>query len=209
MATPPLPLDSGDYGGTYKLIGGALALEFSNTVSWRGTEREHDWLDRFSNYLLWGRYTGILNDVDFASLERRSEARPAEAESALQSAGELRESIYRLFSSSQAGHGLQPGDLRGLNVYLGEALHHLELGVTVSSVHWRWNDMHSNLRSVLWPVAWSAAELLQSSDLSLVRACESCGWLFLDRTRNHSRRWCTMEDCGNREKVRRYRTRRR
>ncbi|MCB0153982.1 MAG: CGNR zinc finger domain-containing protein, partial [Anaerolineae bacterium] len=56
----------------------------------------------------------------------------------------------------------------------------------------------------------SAAELLTSDRLNRVGQCagESCGWLFLDTTRNHSRRWCEMEHCGNRAKAKRHYRRR-
>ena len=62
------------------------------------------------------------------------------------------------------------------------------------------------LDAVLWHVARSAAELLTSGDLGRVRGCasEECGWVFLDTTRNRSRRWCDMKECGNREKARRF-----
>jgi predicted RNA-binding Zn ribbon-like protein len=59
---------------------------------------------------------------------------------------------------------------------------------------------------LLGPIAWSAAELLTSEQLPSLRECagEACGWLFLDLSKNHSRRWCAMNDCGGREKARRY-----
>jgi len=63
----------------------------------------------------------------------------------------------------------------------------------------------------LWPLSRSAAELLTSADLAFIRECqgEDCGWLFLDTSRNRTRRWCDMRDCGNLAKVRRFRRRRR
>jgi len=57
----------------------------------------------------------------------------------------------------------------------------------------------------LWPVARAAADLLQSEQLERVGECaddRGCGYLFLDTSRNHSRRWCSMESCGNRAKAR-------
>jgi predicted RNA-binding Zn ribbon-like protein len=59
---------------------------------------------------------------------------------------------------------------------------------------------------MLWPIASSAADLLTSERLKKVRLCEAktCTWLFLDESRNHSRRWCDMKVCGNREKARRH-----
>ena len=63
--------------------------------------------------------------------------------------------------------------------------------------------------AILWPVAVAAADLLTTRDHPLLRECASdeCSWLYLDTTRNHSRRWCDMKGCGNKAKVRRYRQR--
>ena len=74
---------------------------------------------------------------------------------------------------------------------------------------WVWPDSTRRLESPLWLIARGAAALITSSELARLRECggEDCGWLFLDRSRNHSRQWCTMEDCGNLSKVRRYRER--
>jgi predicted RNA-binding Zn ribbon-like protein len=71
---------------------------------------------------------------------------------------------------------------------------------------WEWVHPESSLDSMLWPVTRAASELLTSDDLAYVRRCasESCGWLFLDKTKNHRRRWCEMKTCGNRDKARRY-----
>jgi predicted RNA-binding Zn ribbon-like protein len=62
---------------------------------------------------------------------------------------------------------------------------------------------------VLWPLALSAESVFGSDDVDRLRQCggTACGWLFLDATRNHSRHWCDMADCGNRAKVRRFRAR--
>jgi predicted RNA-binding Zn ribbon-like protein len=59
-------------------------------------------------------------------------------------------------------------------------------------------------------VALLIASFLSDADLSRLRRCDGagCGWLFLDTTRNHSRRWCDSRDCGNRSRVRRYAERR-
>jgi predicted RNA-binding Zn ribbon-like protein len=75
---------------------------------------------------------------------------------------------------------------------------------------WLWTDVDEHLTSILWPVARAATTLLTSPDLARVRECagDPCGWLFLDVSKNGSRRWCDMADCGNRAKARRYRARR-
>ena len=63
--------------------------------------------------------------------------------------------------------------------------------------------------SVLWPVAEAAHRLLTGPDQARLKRCAGCPWLFLDRSRNGSRRWCAMDDCGRHEKIRRYVDRRR
>jgi predicted RNA-binding Zn ribbon-like protein len=62
-----------------------------------------------------------------------------------------------------------------------------------------WDD------DVLAPIAVAAVDLLRSGPLDRISVCDACPWLFLDTSRNHSRRWCSMEDCGARAKMRRYR----
>ncbi len=80
---------------------------------------------------------------------------------------------------------------------------------TSAGYAWTWADDPNALDRMLWPLVRSAAELLVTGDLSRVRVCggERCGWLFVDTSKNRSRRWCDMQDCGNVAKVRRFRTR--
>jgi predicted RNA-binding Zn ribbon-like protein len=70
-----------------------------------------------------------------------------------------------------------------------------------------WRDAdRTDLDRVLWEAAASAADLLTSPDLARVKTCPGagCAWLFLDRSRNGTRRWCDMSVCGNRAKARRH-----
>jgi predicted RNA-binding Zn ribbon-like protein len=82
---------------------------------------------------------------------------------------------------------------------------HLRLVPGRDRVEWAWSGERL-LDDVAWRVARSAADLLTTADLALVRECaaDTCGWLFLDRSRNRSRRWCDMNVGGNRAKVRRH-----
>jgi predicted RNA-binding Zn ribbon-like protein len=75
---------------------------------------------------------------------------------------------------------------------------------------WAW-EAGTEAERVLWGVARSAANLLVSSDLDRVKVCDGpgCGWMFLDGSRNRSRRWCDSRDCGNRERVRQHLARKR
>jgi glycosyltransferase involved in cell wall biosynthesis len=72
---------------------------------------------------------------------------------------------------------------------------------------WEW-AIGDDLAGVLWPVAHSATGLLTSVPLGRVKGCAGCNWLFVDESKNKSRRWCSMEDCGTYAKMRRYVARR-
>ena len=87
-----------------------------------------------------------------------------------------------------------------------EAMGHLRVGWEEGLFRWSWAEEEA-LDCMLWPVVRSAAELLNSDLLSRVRVCpaDDCAWLFLDQSRNRSRRWCDMSTCGNRSKARRFR----
>jgi predicted RNA-binding Zn ribbon-like protein len=200
-------LDPASYTGTYKVIGGELCLDFANTVSWRGTERVHDWLHNFSNFAVWGALVGIITEDERMSLVEAAEQHPDEAQEVLQKAVMLREAINTIFSNINNHEPIPQSELALLNAYLPEALSHLQISVEGSHISWVWSRDAIRLDCILWPVVWSAANLLMSERIGKLRACEACTWLYIDNTKNHSRRWCTMEDCGNRAKVRRFRQR--
>ncbi|MCL5734628.1 MAG: CGNR zinc finger domain-containing protein [Actinobacteria bacterium] len=133
--------------------------------------------------------------------------------------------MFRLLSA--VAHQRVPAatDLEMLNSELVEASGHLRLilapgggdaedvGVTGFPARprfdWEWSGLGDSLTSLLWPVARATAELLSSRQKSQLRECagDSCEWLFLDLSKNASRRWCDMSACGNRAKAKRYRAR--
>lgn len=77
-------------------------------------------------------------------------------------------------------------------------------GLLLRRVH-RWKEP----QELLQPIANAAADLICRQDFRLIRSCEGsrCTLLFLDRTKAHSRRWCSMAICGNRAKAAAFRSR--
>ena len=116
-------------------------------------------------------------------------------------------SLQRLLTAEASGAGALDRDLATLNRVLSQAGKSRGLLPTVRGYGWGFLDDSAGLAKVLWPVAFSAARLLEGPDLEHLKACDGCGRLFLDASRNHSRRWCDMDGCGNREKQRRWRGR--
>ena len=120
----------------------------------------------------------------------------------------MREAIFEVFAARARGAPPPAGALRTLNKELPTALARLRLVAGGGGYRTEWEDKDA-LDRMLWPVVRSVAELLTSDDLDRVRECaaDNCAWLFLDRSKNRSRRWCDMAVCGNRAKVRRFRER--
>jgi predicted RNA-binding Zn ribbon-like protein len=104
--------------------------------------------------------------------------------------------------------GSQPpaADLAAFNAELARSLARSRIVLTAEGFAWDWTDGGDALDQMLWPVVRDASDLLTSEELDRVGQCadDRCGWLFLDSSRNRSRRWCSMEDCGNRAKARRH-----
>ena len=203
-------LDPGDYGGTYEADAGHLALDFANTVSNRLNDRRHDWLDSYSNLLAWGELVGILSNDNSRILQREAGRDPELATKALERAIHLREAVYRIFAAVAGGRPPENDAVGVLNRFLAEALAHIQIVPKAGVFHWEWMGSDDAPDRVSWPVARAAAELLTSDEIGRVGEClgDGCGWLFLDMSRNRSRRWCSMAECGNRAKARRHYARR-
>ncbi len=195
----------------FRLVGGNLSLNFTNTVGGKRGRIAPEKLHSYQDFLAWCDQSGIVTGPEAAALGRKAGREPAAAAAALTRAIELRESIYRIFVAVLENRKTPQPDLDRLNVELAKAL--CRLRVTPANgpapdFAWRWSAGTGELDEPLGPIARAAADLLTDRhELGHVRQCgsENCGWLFLDSSKNHSRRWCDMRDCGNRAKVRRHR----
>jgi predicted RNA-binding Zn ribbon-like protein len=197
----------------FKFRGGVPCLDFVNTLAWRLTDRPVEYLGSYEDLLAWGRQAGLLAPEETEVLSGWAATDSEEARATLSRAVDLREAVHRVLSAAIAGEPQDEGTLSTLNRELSEALSRLRVAPAAGDAHvWTWErggeaSDGPPLERPLWPVARSAAELLTSSaKLSRVKVCggEGCGWMFLDESRNASRRWCDSRDCGNRERVRKY-----
>jgi len=191
----------------FQIIAGELCLDFINTLDNRPVpERRLELVPNYFDLLEWALQAGGISPAQHAALRNEAESHPKEAVAARLRAVELRECLYRIMSAITRKRRAEEDDLRTLNVYMGEALAHMELHPTRRG--YRLEGPHDSMRldSVLWPIARSASDLLTGDDLQNVRECRvgTCRWLFVDRSKNHSRRWCDMKICGNRIKARKF-----
>jgi predicted RNA-binding Zn ribbon-like protein len=201
----------GPTSAVFELDSGRLCLDFANTVRGRPLSDRVEYINCYEDLLEWARQATILTPGEAAALGDEAKRRPKPAANALGHAIALREAIYALFSARAAGLPAGAGDLRTLNRAIGRAMAHSGLVPSGGRFDWGWPETSPDLDRVSWWVARSAAELLTSTDLTLVRECAGydCGRLFMDTTKNRSRRWCDMSACGNRAKGRRHYERRR
>ncbi len=115
--------------------------------------------------------------------------------------------LRRIFRAESDGGSADERDLALLNRILAGGGSCRGLRPTVAGYGWGWIAEPRGEIGALWPVAWSAARILAAPESGRLKHCEECGRFFLDVTRNHSRRWCDMQACGNRVKARRHRAR--
>jgi len=181
------------------------SLEFVNTVSWRESTAAKEHLLSYIDLLEWGHKQGILDHQEYESAVSDASTSPAEAASVHHRALELREDLYLIFSSLIDERDPEVDAMARFNETLSEALSHLKLIRGESGYELSIRDGRC-LEVVPWKVAVSAADLITSEKFDRVKRCasEGCNWLFLDESKNRSRRWCDMSNCGNIMKARRH-----
>jgi predicted RNA-binding Zn ribbon-like protein len=185
----------------------SLPLDFANTAEWHAAPEPTERLNTYDDLVAWSWAAGLLTDREALRLEEEGSKRPGEAARTLARAIDIRESIYQIFSALAADRHPPEQALIMINDALPAALSRARIISLPQGFEWGWIASPGDLDRMLWPILRSAADLLASDDLDRVGECaddHGCGYLFFDTSRNQSRRWCSMESCGNRAKARRH-----
>jgi predicted RNA-binding Zn ribbon-like protein len=188
------------------LIAGRLCLDFTNTLDWRGTDNPFELLNNYEDLVTWSGRLGLLSDQETCHVLEIAGQKMTQSGSVYKRALALREALYRIFANIAQTQKPNQDDLVIFNQELSAAMARSRVSATASGFKWQWADQENPLDQVLWPIVFDAATLLTSDMLSRVGMCadKKCAWLFLDTSKNHKRRWCSMEDCGNRAKFQRH-----
>jgi predicted RNA-binding Zn ribbon-like protein len=186
----------------HHLIGGALCLDFANTLYGHGETPIHEYLYDYGDLVLWSHHAGILEEQKAQLLLQEADQKPEESEAVFQRAIALRETLYRLFAYIAQARTPATTDLDQVHTAWKEALSHSHLIQTPEGFRLDWQD-EAALDCMLWWITDSAMQVLISEAPGRIKQCSGCDWLFVDRSRNHRRRWCSMDQCGNRSKMRR------
>ncbi|HJZ72728.1 MAG TPA: ABATE domain-containing protein [Vicinamibacterales bacterium] len=192
----------------FDFCGGHVALDFANTVGSRG-DRPEDHLNTYGDLIAWAEARGVVTRTDAGRLKRAAAAEPDAARAVFRRAIRLRETLYHVFLRRTSGRAPAADDLATLNAFVADTYRDARLAVDGDRIVLETGSIEDDLERPFAPVVRAAVDLLTGDRATLVGRCadESCGWLFLDTSRNRTRRWCVMKDCGNRAKVRRFRGR--
>ena len=194
----------------FQLVAGHPALDLVNTLDNRFLETGPDeLLGSYDDVLRFTRQSGLLTERQARSLERL-QASDAERAEVLQQVKEVRETLAAILYAQVDRKEIPAAALVALEKYLKLADSHRHLATDQQQVTWKWRSLDCEVAAPLWLLAQAAADFLLSGRLPQLRLCASdtCRWLFVDTSKNHTRRWCDMKVCGNRMKARRYHARR-
>ena len=196
---------------TVPLEGGHLALDFVNTIGglrFDPPSPADELLDSYEDFVVWCVRLGVLSKPDGEVLIRAAGTDQKAARRTLRRAQQLRELVYAVFRPLADG-GDPPAELLDeLRDAERDALATARLSPADGAMRWTWPPPRE-LADPLRPITHAAVELLTSGPLEHLKVCGNCRWLFLDQSRNHSRRWCSMDECGTQMKQRRFVERRR
>ncbi|MBG0565959.1 CGNR zinc finger domain-containing protein [Actinoplanes aureus] len=191
--------------GFPSLYGGLTCLDFANTVDGRALPEPEEHLHDYADLVRWAAYADLLDTETAHHLALLAKARPQAAAASYTAALRLREATFRLCAAPPAAN-----DLALIQQGYAEAMSTATL--TPAGTHYTWTLAGDHLDRAWWPAAVSAVELLTTDRLARVKVCASsggCDGLFLDISKNGSRRWCDMGTCGVEAKISRQTARRR
>ncbi len=191
----------------FNLLAGHPALELVNTLDLRFSADAEELLPSYGDLLRFATQLQLLSPDQARKLVRS--VREKEGQRVLASAVELREALAAFFYAGIDGGKPPAAHIEILEKHFHEAALHRRLRADKSRLLWSWSGAEPQAKIPLWKLAQSACDLLVSRDAELVKDCgdPTCRWLFLDLSKNHTRRWCDMKTCGNRMKARRHQAR--
>jgi predicted RNA-binding Zn ribbon-like protein len=186
-----------------RLVGGDLALNLVNTRTGPPDGPvDDDVLTGYPELLAWGEYTGAVTPAQTETLRRLSRHDQAGASAVFTRSLRIRDYLDEVFRALARHRTPDASALIQLREDETDALAHAQLE-RASTFEWTWRDDHT-LAQPLRPVVHAAVQLLTTGTLDRIKGCAGCRFIFIDESKNRSRRWCSMEDCGTTEKMRRY-----
>jgi predicted RNA-binding Zn ribbon-like protein len=190
-----------------RLLGGHVALDFVNTVDPRYGVEPVDHVPDFRAWVEWARYAGVITETEFRRLRSRASGGSADESSAWRRVIRTRDDVHAVLSALVADTAPEPGALQRMGDLAAAAASRRRLTYRAGRMLWVPAEPVTPDDPMLRVVA-ASCELITTPHRGRLRECpgaDGCGWLFLDTSRNGTRKWCSMEVCGNRVKIRHHR----
>jgi predicted RNA-binding Zn ribbon-like protein len=190
----------------FELIGGNPALDLVNTLDWRfrAEPPPEEFLKDYYDVAEFSAQCGLIGEAAGRRLVRSvSDGKAARVVDAVR---ELREATAQVLYVALEGDSPSGTAVKLMERYFREARESQHLFWDGEKLAWKWSQSPALAELPLWMLSLCAADLLTSEEMHKLRACGNpeCRWLFLDTSKNHTRRWCDMKICGNRMKARRF-----
>ncbi len=195
------------YAETFRCPGGALCLDFCNSGQGARGASGTEWIAGFPDLIDWLEAAEAVTVGQAARLRRAGAASPRAATRVWGRAIKFREALFRVLNAKAQGGAVAREGLSNIEAEHARSVSFARLSRTGEAYAWSLDPSASALEAAMQPLVESAVSLLTSAKLERLGRCgrSTCTWLFIDETRNHSRRWCEMASCGNVLKVRRHR----
>jgi predicted RNA-binding Zn ribbon-like protein len=191
-----------------RIVGGNLALDLANTRTGPPDgPPDGDALPDYGQLVAWAQDRGAVTEAEGRRLRDRARRSPSDARAAHEHAMRVRDAIDATFRAIARGRTPNPASMDVLVRAWTNAVGHAELAPGATAYEWSW-DRDASLDRPVWPIVHAAIDLATRGRLDRIKACGGCSFLFFDESKNRSRRWCSMDDCGSSEKMRRYVARR-
>ncbi len=184
------------------IVGGHLALDLANTVDEPGLPTEFDHLQHPPTVLAWAERAGLLDSRQRDELAHYAERTPDRAATELRRLHRLRRAVQDAFGAVADQIDIPEPGWVALRRAAAEAVAAARLDRRGDHGQPSWEL--DSLDALGRPLAYAAWDLLTSGPLNRVKRCPACPWIYLDQSKNGSRRWCTMDDCGKAVKMQRY-----
>lgn len=180
-----------------RLVGGHIALDFVNTEVMSRADPSEDVLVSAPEFLAWCAHAGVAS-----AQAAPNPPSPAQERGFLKEAAAVRGAIGSIIEAIAGHRDPDPGALGALQAAWGDAVERAVPRFDGQRLTWTWEPITP--RAPLWELTGAAVDLLATGATGRLKACPGCGFVFLDATKNGTRRWCSMDDCGKQEKIRRY-----
>ena len=190
---------------TLLIAGGALCFDFINTVSaWR-PKNYHEYLPDYNEFIRWCEIVAVLPSEELEHLKSEARAHPGQADRALKIIIYTRQVLFDFFSALAANdpQGMTAA-LPSFNKALNESFSSIGFAITAERLGLVYHKQQPDLLTPLRKILLSAYNILTTEDLTRIKECPTCKWVFYDRTKNGKRRWCSSDSCGTADKMKRY-----